>query len=117
MDRPTLKPFTPYEIPGKPWGTELVIAHTPEYLGKVLWMAAGKKGAMQFHQTKKETFYLYRGMAIIRTKLEDGSVQEWPMTSGESYDVPPGAIHQVEAETDCVFFEASTPVFDDRQPA
>ncbi len=115
--KPMIAPFEPYEIPGKPWGTELVIAHTPEYMGKVLWMTAGKRGGMQFHEKKRETFYLLSGKALVRWKHEDGSIEEAPMSEGDAYDVPPGAVHQVIAETDCVFVEASTPVLNDRVPA
>ena len=115
--RPTLQPFYPRELGVKPWGTELLVAETKDYIGKVLWMRAGASGAMQYHEKKDETFYLYCGKALIRTKTEDGSIVEWGMSAGESYHVPPGAIHQVEAQTDCVFFEASTPVFDDRVSA
>ena len=36
------------------------------------------------------------------------------MHPGESYYIPPGAVHQVKAVTACVFFECSTPHYDDR---
>ena len=36
------------------------------------------------------------------------------MYPGESYHIQPGAVHQVEAIAECVFFEASTPHHDDR---
>jgi len=114
---PTLEPFYPRELGQKSWGTELLVAETPIYIGKVLLMRAGCSGAMQYHEKKDETFYLFSGKALVRTKTDDGVVQEFPMSAGESYHVPPGAIHQVEAQTDCVFFETSTPVFDDRVKA
>lgn len=112
-----IEKFEPYEIPGKPWGTELVIAQTDTYLGKALFMAAGKGGAMQSHVRKDESFYLLSGTATVRWMTDDGVIQEAPMRQGEAYHVPVGAKHQVRAETDCVFLEVGLPVFDDRVPA
>lgn len=95
------------------WGEEIFVAETPHYLGKVLKMKAGTKGGLQYHVEKDETFYLVSGSAWVRTD-QNGHVVSTLMEAGESYHVPPKAVHQVEAITDCVFFEASTPHYDDR---
>src|SRR5262245_33369842 len=108
-DRVTIQPFTPRELGPKSWGRELLVAHTDQYIGKVLWMRAGESGPLQYHERKDETFFLFSGEALVI-----GGEGMRPMHPGESYHVPPGAVHRVEAITDCVFFEASTPVFDDR---
>ena len=110
---PSLKVFKPREIGPKPWGTELVIAETKDYLGKVLYMNAGHRGGLQYHEKKEETFHLFSGRALVRFDSGNGLVER-VMDPGMSYHVPPGAVHQVVAVTDCVFFEASTPVFNDR---
>ena len=110
---PSVELFETREIAGKPWGTELVIAETADYLGKVLFMNAGHRGGLQYHNRKDETFYLYSGRARVTFDPGNGLVTR-KMKPGMSYHVPPGAVHQVEAITDCVFFEASTPVFNDR---
>lgn len=96
------------------WGTEAIVIATDKYLGKVLSMKAGTKGGMQYHVEKDEAFYLVSGLAIVRGDDGDGRLQEVIMKPGESYHVPPGAPHQVEAIEDSVFFEASTPHYDDR---
>lgn len=95
------------------WGEEIFVAQTAHYLGKVLKMHAGTKGGLQRHAEKDETFYLVSGEALVRFDNGFGLVTV-EMHPGESYHVPPGAPHQVEAVTDCVFFEASTPHYDDR---
>lgn len=95
------------------WGHEVLVAHTETYIGKVLMMNKGTKGGLQYHVEKDETFFLFSGSAIVRSG-EDGKLFETLMLPGQSYHVPPGAVHQVEAVTACVFFEASTPHFDDR---
>ena len=102
--------FTPYTIGPKPWGEEKVIAQTDTCLAKILTMRAGHKGGLQYHERKDEAFYLFSGEARVR-----GIDQVWhPMLAGESYHIPPGVVHQVEAVTDCVFFEVGNVVFDDR---
>lgn len=112
--KPVIEHFTPQEIGPKPWGQELLIAHTPHYTGKVLTMIKGSGGALQSHVHKDETFYLYKGHALVRYHDAEGVLKCHRMKAGESIHVPPGSVHQVEAVTKCVFFEASTPHFDDR---
>lgn len=111
---PTIQHFLPTRLGPKPWGEELLVAHTQHYTGKVLTMRAGTSGPLQYHRTKDETFHLWQGKARVYFASSDGRLFSVVMESGESYHVPPGAVHRVEAITKCVFFEASTPVFDDR---
>lgn len=112
--RPMIEIFEPRELGPKDWGTELLVAHTPQYIGKVLWMRAGTSGPFQHHVYKDETFYLFSGEAVVRWRDAENVFCEQAMVQGESYRVPPGAAHQVSAISNCVFFEASTPHFDDR---
>lgn len=113
MSRPSILPFLPREVGPRDWGTELLIAQTPHYIMKRLWMRAGAAGGLQYHRRKIETFYLESGEAIVDFD-HDGHLSQYSMLPGESVHVPAGAPHRVTAITDCVFFEASTPVFDDR---
>lgn len=106
--------FEPQRLGPKDWGTELLVAQTEHYTGKVLIMRAGASGPLQYHERKDETFYLYSGVAIVTWCDTEGRMHSDEMQPGEAYHVPPGAIHQVEAVSDCVIFEASTPVFNDR---
>ena len=76
-------------------------------------MKAGTKGGLQFHREKDEAFYLFGGEAIVRTDNGNG-LEEIRMLSGEGYHIPAGAIHQVEAVTDCLLIEWSTAHYDDR---
>lgn len=111
---PHIQRVRPTILGPKDWGTELLVAHTDFYTGKVLYMNAGKTGPLQYHERKDETFHLFSGTALVEFAKDDGEIVQARMVAGESYHVPPGAVHRVEAVTDCVFFEASTPVFDDR---
>lgn len=104
----------PIETLERSWGEEIFIAQTPQYLGKVLQMRAGTKGGLQYHLEKDETFYLLSGSAWVRSDDGTGQLMQVVMHPGESYHIPPGAPHQVEAIEDCVFLEASTAHYDDR---
>lgn len=111
---PTIERFSIRDVGARSWGREVLIAHTPQYLGKVLYMNAGHAGGLQFHREKVETFHLFSGKALVTTDFGDGILAELVMEPGESYHIPAGAVHKVTALEDCVFFEVSTPHFDDR---
>ena len=99
------------------WGVETFIVESPAYLGKLLHMKPGTKGGLQYHVEKDEAFYLLSGEAIVRTNIDvngHDTLLEIRMVQGQGFRIPPGAIHQVEAVTDCILIEWSTPVYDDR---
>jgi mannose-6-phosphate isomerase-like protein (cupin superfamily) len=106
--------YQPKVLGPKDWGTELLIAELPFATGKVMTMRAGASGPLQYHERKHEAFYLYRGLARVTMHDDDGTLQSVEMQPGETYIVPPGTVHQVEAIDECVLFEVSNPVFDDR---
>ena len=111
---PQIEKFDPVELGPKLWGREMLVAHTPLYTLKVLYMRAGHSGPLQYHQKKDEAFHLLSGKAVVEWQDTDGTFKTNVMREGESYHIPPGAVHRVEAIEDCVFVEASNPVFDDR---
>lgn len=102
-----------YEIEGKPWGRETVLAHTSLYTLKRLVYEAGHQGGIQYHERKDEAFHLHEGKARV-TWLEDGILHSVTMLPGQTFHVPPLLPHKFEAITRCIVFEASNPVFDDR---
>jgi len=108
-----IEPFYP-KVLSRDWGSELIVAETPTYLGKVLTMHPGTAGGLQYHVEKDETFYLYTGRAIVRSDNGHGQLNVVMMLPGQSYHIPAGAVHQVEAIERCVFFETSTPHHNDR---
>ena len=113
MSRPTIERFEPRELGPKEWGTELLVAHTSQYVGKVSWMHAGEQGPLQYHEHKDETVYVFSGCAWVDFDSGTGLVR-CVIDTGSSIHIPPGAVHRVGAVTDCVLFEASTPHFEDR---
>ncbi|MEE9562697.1 MAG: cupin, partial [Thermoanaerobaculia bacterium] len=45
----------------KPWGYELIFAHTDRYAGKILHVDPGQALSLQYHEHKDETLYLHSG--------------------------------------------------------
>ncbi len=111
------------DIVDKPWGHEVIWAHTDRYVGKVLHIKAGHALSVQYHDRKDETISLLAGEMIFRVReghdartdggREQGDLREIPLRAGDSYRITPGTVHQMEAVTDCQVMEASTPELDD----
>jgi mannose-6-phosphate isomerase len=97
----------------KPWGHEVIWAHTPLYVGKVLHIKAGQALSVQYHEKKDETIHLLSGEMVYRIGEVGGELKEIPLKAGESFRNEPGMVHQMEAVTDCDVLEASTPHLDD----
>ena len=96
----------------KPWGHEIIWAHTDRYVGKVLHINAGHALSVQYHERKDETVYLLSGELIYWVKL-DGELRDMKLKVGDAFRITPGTIHYMEAVTDCDVLEASTPHLDD----
>jgi mannose-6-phosphate isomerase-like protein (cupin superfamily) len=96
----------------KPWGHEVIWAHTDRYVGKVLHINAGHALSVQYHERKDETVYLLAGELIYWVKT-DGEMRDMKLKVGEAFRITPGTVHYMEAVTDCDVLEASTPDLDD----
>ncbi len=109
-------PFTdPIDIGPKPWGTETLLAHTDSYTLKKLIYRAGHQGALQMHVKKDEAFTLESGAAEVTwASYNEAPLMTRRMRPGDTFHVPPGTPHKFRAITECVVYEASNPVFDDR---
>jgi len=98
----------------KPWGHEIIWAHTEQYVGKILHVNAGEALSVQYHNVKDETVYLLSGELKYWVRL-DGSdeLQDQRLREGDAFRITPGTVHYMEAVTDCDILEASTPHLDD----
>ena len=99
----------------KPWGYELIFAHTEQYVGKVLFVRAGQALSLQYHQVKDEAWYVQSGRASLElgTVGDDGSHHTVELSAGDAYHFRPGTIHRVAAIEDTTILEVSTPHLDD----
>lgn len=96
----------------KPWGEEVIFAHTERYAGKLLVIRKGESLSLQYHAKKDETVYVYSG--LLKVELEAGETREQVILKpGEARRFTPGTRHRMEALEDCVVFEVSTPELDD----
>ena len=97
----------------KPWGHELIWAHTDRYVGKILHIKQGHQLSLQYHNRKDETIHLLTGEMSYMVKGEDGELRDVKLRAGESFRITPLTVHQMIARTDCDVLEASTPDLDD----
>ncbi|OFZ80845.1 MAG: cupin [Bdellovibrionales bacterium RIFOXYD1_FULL_53_11] len=97
----------------KPWGHELIWAHTGDYVGKILHINKGHKLSLQYHKVKEETLLLFSGKMTLVIEEDDGTLRETVLGPGEAHHIPPGKKHRMIADEDCDVFEVSTPHLDD----
>lgn len=109
-----------FEVPAKvekDWGYELIIHNDEDYCGKILFIKKGCCISLQYHELKKETFYLQSGLLLAKfSKPEDflnKEIKIVKMHPGQVKEIPRKYIHQVFALEDSVIIEFSTQHFDD----
>lgn len=107
----------------KPWGHELWInGQHPCYALKEIFIKAGTKTSLQYHNFKQETNVLFQGTAKLHYKanaqipndqVNDTDIATTPIEPVSSVDVMPKTLHRLEAVTNILLYETSTPHLDD----
>lgn len=100
----------------KPWGHEIIWAHTEKYVAKILHINAGQALSLQYHKVKTETIMVQYGRIQLEYYSEwDGpkNKQRLDMVPGDSFHIKPGMRHRMIACQDADVFEVSTPELDD----
>ena len=97
----------------KPWGHELIWAHTDRYVGKVLVIETGKRLSLQRHEVKDESIYVLSGRLRLLLEDEAGQVRTEELGPGDHRRVETGRIHRYEAIERAEILEVSTPEIDD----
>jgi hypothetical protein len=105
----------------KPGGYEVWInGEKPTYALKKIFLKKNYKTSLQFHRKKIETNYLFKGTALLHYGLNDprkknilNRVKTIKISKDSIINVKPFAIHRIEAKTNIVLFEASTPHLND----
>jgi mannose-6-phosphate isomerase len=96
----------------KPWGHELIFAHTDRYVGKVIHIKAGRRLSRQYHAVKDETLLVESG----ELDLEVGPSERCEtihMRRRDVFRLRPGVIHRLIGITDVDVIEVSTTELDD----
>ena len=98
----------------KGWGFEKWIVNCPEYCGKILYFAQGKKCSWHYHLLKDEVFYIQRGAIEVVYSYQDRieNADKILLVEGDKFHVPKGMRHQMYALKDTELFEFSTTHFD-----
>jgi len=97
----------------KPWGFELLFAHTTKYAGKVIFVRKGHRLSLQYHEKKDESIYVYEGKALMEIEGSDGHMVSTTVQPGYVIRIPPFTKHRLEAIEDTTLFEVSTPELED----
>ena len=97
----------------KPCGYELIWANTSDYIGKILFIEAGKRLSLQHHIKKKESLYVQSGAVTITLENQDGVFMEHYLRPKQCLHIPAGCKHRIAAQEDSEIFEVSTPHLDD----
>ena len=93
----------------KPWGYELLVAHTEHYLQKKLFIKKGHRTSMHYHDKKMETLHIVYG--TVKLDLEGGKFEI--LKPGNSRTISPKEVHSIYALETCLIDESSTPYLDD----
>ncbi|HEV8324613.1 MAG TPA: cupin domain-containing protein [Myxococcota bacterium] len=96
----------------KPWGWELVFAHTERYVGKVLHVTKGHRLSRQYHEVKEETLMVLSGKVTLELGVGK-AMKRKSLGPHRQFHLPPRTVHRMIAETDCELVEVSTPELDD----
>ena len=97
----------------KPWGYELIWAHTERYVGKLLHVKQGHKLSLQYHNQKDETIYLHSGRLLFEIAEQGRDLEKREMHPGDRVHITPRTVHRMTAIEDSDIFEVSTPELDD----
>ena len=107
----------------KPWGHELWLnGEHPGYCLKEILLTAGNRTSLQYHRRKEETNVLFSGRVRLVFKAEAGidndvalpdHLGQTVISPVSAIHVAPGVLHRLEAVTDVLLYEASTPHLDD----
>jgi mannose-6-phosphate isomerase-like protein (cupin superfamily) len=108
----------------KPWGYEVWMTgeSSETFVLKKIFLKAGSRTSLQYHQYKRETNFLFSGHAVLHyapdtakapSSIGAKDIATRNLESGSVVDVFPLAIHRLEAATDICLYEISTPEVDD----
>jgi len=100
-------------VVNKPWGYEEIFAHTPSYVGKILFIRKGEALSLQYHEVKEETLRVLDGELELVTGSDVDHLESHFLAAGAVFHVSPGVLHRMVAAADCTLLEVSTNHLDD----
>jgi mannose-6-phosphate isomerase-like protein (cupin superfamily) len=104
----------------KPWGYEVIWAKddVAGYVGKELFIGAGKRLSQQYHKFKVETLRVVQGRVKVYFFGDMCNITREPsathfLISRMSLHIPNGVVHRIEALVDSSIIEVSSREIDD----
>lgn len=97
----------------KPWGHELIWAHTDRYVGKILHIKAGEALSLQYHEVKDETIMVLTGKIEFEHFGEGQEPTVTVLGPLQPFHVTPHLRHRMTAVEDTDIIEVSTTELDD----
>lgn len=98
----------------KPWGGELIWAHTEKYAGKILFIKTGEALSLQYHEKKDESIIVVAGkMQFEYYNKGDEDPTVVLLSPGDSFYIPAKMRHRMVGVVDAQVIEVSTPELDD----
>ncbi len=101
------------KVINKPWGKEEWLELNDKYCYKRIYINAGYKTSLQYHEKKYETTYLVSGEAELWLENDEGIIEKKLIKAGYHFNVAPPKKHRIIAITDVITQEVSTPEVDD----
>jgi mannose-6-phosphate isomerase len=99
----------------KPWGHELIWAHTSRYVGKILHIKRGESLSLQYHQVRRRDDHGARAESSASSTTARARrprhTDLWNRTI--PFHITPGLRHRMTALEDTDVVEVSTPELDD----
>jgi len=87
----------------KPWGYEMVWAHTPWYIAKIMYIKKGEETSVHYHNLRHENVLIMEGEMEL---LHNGKLKI--MKPGDTVHIIPEDHHRFVAITDVKLMEVST---------
>lgn len=91
------------------WGYEQILETNENYTMKLLFMKAGHKCSLQYHEKKHESIFVVEGKLKFYTSDNiNNPLTEQILNPKDYYIIPPGLIHRMEGIEDSLYIECST---------
>ena len=97
----------------KPWGHEIIWAHTDRYVGKLLVIETGKRLSFQYHEAKDEWIHVLSGRLLVTLEDDDGTIEDRELGPGDGVHVAVHRRHRFTSIETCTLIEVSTPELED----
>jgi quercetin dioxygenase-like cupin family protein len=98
----------------KQWGEERWLVHgDAPFAMKMIHLKAGARTSLHVHRCKEEACLVIAGSARLHFLSGEGCGETCELGPGVVIHIGRGAVHRIEALTDVIMIEVSTPEVDD----